>query len=65
MMPGSEWQCGPWEISYPRSMWPASREFKRNLPPGETCAKTFSVNALQTAALNRVPAIKELVEEVA
>ena len=64
LMPGSEWQCGPWEISYPRSIWPASREFKRSLPPGETCAKTFSVNTLQMAALHRVPAIKELVEEV-
>ena len=64
VMPGSEWQCGPWEISYPRSMWPASREFKRVLPPGETCAKTFSVNTLQMAALHRVPKMKELVEEV-
>ena len=30
--PGSSWQRGPTEASFPRGSWPASREFRRSLP---------------------------------
>ena len=33
--PGSSWQRGPTEASFPRESWPASREFWRELPDNE------------------------------
>ena len=33
--PGSSWQCGPRETSYPRESWPASRSFRKILPEAE------------------------------
>jgi hypothetical protein len=43
--PSSEWQRGPWESRRPRSDWPATREFRRELPAGES--RTSIVNSLQ------------------
>ena len=35
---GTEWQNGPRSLSYPIESWPASQDFKRDLPRGESQA---------------------------
>ena len=66
--PGTSWQEGPQELQFKRARWPASREFKRTLPPEEvklgTCMvvdKQFSLLGLllhkQCSLLDKIPAI--------
>jgi len=45
---GSEWQDGPVECRKPRETWPATRDFKRQLPDGEVRLEAggFTLNAV-------------------
>ena len=48
--PDSEWQNGPWEARYPRSEWPATRNFKREVPQEEKCIKNYATYLTQAAS---------------
>ena len=40
---GSVWQDGPPELAFPRDKWPATREFRRQLPKEELLVKPAAV----------------------
>ena len=48
--PDSEWQNGPWEARYPRSKWPATRDFKREVPQEEKRTKNYASFLTQAVA---------------
>ena len=43
---GSEWQTGPAVLAYPRETWPATREFRRQLPKEELLVKVHGSQVL-------------------
>ena len=50
---GSEWQDGPVECRKPRETWPATRDFKRQLPDGEVRLESggFTLNAVAATVI--------------
>ena len=47
--PESEWQNGPWQARLPRDRWPATREFKREVPQEERRLKNYATYLAQGA----------------
>ena len=58
----SEWQNGPREASFPRSDWPASREFRREVPEEEKYTRLFVANFAMAAGDSLFTLTKEVKE---
>ena len=58
---GSEWQDGPLDARFPRDSWPATRDFKRDVPEGERRVKNFAAHFTKVARRLKV---YELAEEI-
>ena len=56
----SEWQLGPREVSFARDLWPASRDFRRQVPEEELRSRTATV----TATSGRVVVFPRVFEDV-
>ena len=63
--PESEWQNGPWEARFPRSEWPATRDFKREVPQEEKRTKNFASFFTQAVPeLGLFTLVEEVMERV-
>ena len=63
--PSSEWQMGPSITRQPRSLWPASRQFRRQVPLEETRPALYTTNLVaKTAVLPAMLHLHSMVTEV-
>ena len=61
----SEWQLGPAIIRRPRSQWPASRHFTKQVPKEETRSVQYSANlTMKTSVLTAILHLHSMVTEV-
>ena len=58
----SEWQNGPREASFPRNEWPASREFRREVPEEEKYTRLYVANLVQAKGDNLFTLTSEVME---